>query len=154
MVSLHLQAIMYNASTQLYWTQCDGKPCKGVWGSPAGNTPKYFFNFSNPQLADWWVYECGARSVLWILPSHTHLGTAFCSAATDWARGVRARRCSLALHHGCCVIKPLPGHIMLLQHTSRVHPRSHPVLPLLLANLNTADSGASTFSSRSPVAAC
>lgn len=48
---------MYNPDTQDFWTQCGGKPCKGVWGSPAGNTPKYFFNFSNPRLADWWVNE-------------------------------------------------------------------------------------------------
>ena len=30
-------------------------PCVGSWASPAGNTPKYWFNFSNPALADWWV---------------------------------------------------------------------------------------------------
>lgn len=51
------RAIMFNASTQDYWTQCDGKPCVGSWGSPAGNTPKYWFNFSNPKMADWWVNE-------------------------------------------------------------------------------------------------
>lgn len=54
------KAAMYDPSTQDYWTQCrakDGtmKPCVGSWGSPAGNTPKYWFNFSNPKLRDWWV---------------------------------------------------------------------------------------------------
>ena len=51
---------MYDPTTQDYWTQCPGKggkmaPCQGSWDSPAGNTPKYFFNFSNPKLQDWWV---------------------------------------------------------------------------------------------------
>ena len=52
-----IKAKMYNASTQDWWTQCGGKPCKGSWGSPAGNTDKYWFNFSNPDLASWWVDE-------------------------------------------------------------------------------------------------
>ena len=52
---------MYSPATQDWWTQCPntttGKmsPCVGSWGSPAGNTPKYWFNFSNPALVDWWV---------------------------------------------------------------------------------------------------
>ena len=40
-----------------WWVQCGGAPCNGTWNSPAGNTPKYFFNFSNPDMADWWVNE-------------------------------------------------------------------------------------------------
>jgi hypothetical protein len=53
---------MYDPATQDWWTQCPdektGKmaPCVGSWGSPAGNTPKYWFNFSNPDLQDWFVY--------------------------------------------------------------------------------------------------
>ena len=31
-----------------------GKPVEGVWGSPAGNTPKYWFNFTNAAAAAWW----------------------------------------------------------------------------------------------------
>ena len=49
--------VMDDPNTQDYWTQCGGKPCAGVWASPAGNTPKYFFNFSNPDLRAWWVHE-------------------------------------------------------------------------------------------------
>ena len=46
---------MFDPSTQDFWTQCTGRPCAGVWSSPAGNTPKYYINFSNPAAADWWV---------------------------------------------------------------------------------------------------
>jgi hypothetical protein len=49
-------------TTQDWWTQCPDKknpgkmaPCVGSWGSPAGNTDKFWFNFSNPALVDWWV---------------------------------------------------------------------------------------------------
>ena len=49
------RAVMFNNATQDYWTQCHGRPCKGTWVSPAGNTPKYYINFSNPRAADWWV---------------------------------------------------------------------------------------------------
>ena len=51
------KAVMFNASTRDFWTQCDGKPCAGSWASPAGNTVKYWFDFRNPRLRDWWVYE-------------------------------------------------------------------------------------------------
>lgn len=54
------KAKMFDPTTQDWWTQCPQKngtmaPCVGSWGSPAGNTPKYWFNFSNPDLVDWWV---------------------------------------------------------------------------------------------------
>eukprot|EP00041_Stephanoeca_diplocostata_P004427 m.45041 g.45041 ORF g.45041 m.45041 type:complete len:378 (-) comp15108_c0_seq6:120-1253(-) len=52
------RAKMFDPSTQDFWVMCeDGKPCAGTWGSPAGNTVKYWFNFSNPRLVDWWVNE-------------------------------------------------------------------------------------------------
>ena len=51
------KAKMFDNTTQSWWTQCGDKPCQGVWSSPAGNTPKYFFNFSNPDLAQWWVED-------------------------------------------------------------------------------------------------
>jgi hypothetical protein len=35
----------------------------GQWVSPAGNTPKYWFNFSNPRLVDWWVHEYIGQAV-------------------------------------------------------------------------------------------
>ena len=34
------KAKMYDPNTQDFWTQCNGKPCKGSWDSPAGNTDK------------------------------------------------------------------------------------------------------------------
>ena len=46
---------MHDPATQSYWTQCGGKPCAGVWSSPAGNTPKYWINYSNPAAVDWWL---------------------------------------------------------------------------------------------------
>jgi hypothetical protein len=48
--------VMFDPATQDYWTQCDGKPCAGTWRSPAGNTVKYFLNYSNPKMVDWWIY--------------------------------------------------------------------------------------------------
>jgi hypothetical protein len=57
------KAVMFDNTTQEYWTQCNGAPCKGTWASPAGNTVKYFFNFSNPALRDWWVYEYIGQAV-------------------------------------------------------------------------------------------
>jgi hypothetical protein len=48
--------VMFDPATQDYWTQCDGKPCAGSWDSPAGNTVKYFLNYSNPKMVDWWIY--------------------------------------------------------------------------------------------------
>jgi len=52
-----IKAKMYDPETQDFWTQCGGKPCKGSWGSPAGNTDKYWFNFSVPTLTKFWVEE-------------------------------------------------------------------------------------------------
>lgn len=49
--------VMFDPTTQDYWTQCGGKPCERPWSSPAGNTPKYYFNFSNPRFVDWWLNE-------------------------------------------------------------------------------------------------
>jgi hypothetical protein len=47
---------MHDPATQLYWTQCGGRPCVGVWGSPAGNTPpKFYINYSNPAAVEWWL---------------------------------------------------------------------------------------------------
>ncbi len=51
------RAKMLDPATQDWWVQCGSKPCNGSWYSPAGNTPKYFFNFSNRAAADWWVNE-------------------------------------------------------------------------------------------------
>ena len=51
------KAKMLDPATQDWWVQCGKKPCNGTWYSPSGNTPKYFFNFSNPAAADWWVNE-------------------------------------------------------------------------------------------------
>jgi hypothetical protein len=34
------KAKMYDPTTQDFWTQCNGQPCKGKWDSPAGNTDK------------------------------------------------------------------------------------------------------------------
>lgn len=51
------KAKMLDPATQDWWVQCGKKPCNGTWSSPAGSTPKYFFNFSNPAAADWWVNE-------------------------------------------------------------------------------------------------
>jgi len=36
---------MFDPATLDYWTSCGGKPCNGSWGSPAGNTPKYWINY-------------------------------------------------------------------------------------------------------------
>lgn len=57
------RARMFDPETQDFWTQCDGKPCAGTWSSPAGNTVKYYFNFSNPRAADWWVREYVGQAV-------------------------------------------------------------------------------------------
>ena len=46
---------MHDPATQGYWTQCGGKPCVGTWGSPAGSTPKFWFNWSNPATVQWWL---------------------------------------------------------------------------------------------------
>jgi hypothetical protein len=51
------KAKMEDPDCQDWWVLCGDAPCKGTWYSPAGNTPKYFFNFSNPKAADWWVDE-------------------------------------------------------------------------------------------------
>jgi len=49
--------VMYSPVTQDYWMQCGGKPCVADWDSPAGNTDKYYFNFSNPRFVEWWVND-------------------------------------------------------------------------------------------------
>ena len=46
---------MHDPATQEYWTQCGCKPCMGTWGSPAGYTEKYWYNFSNPAAVEWWL---------------------------------------------------------------------------------------------------
>jgi hypothetical protein len=51
------KAKMFDPATQDWWVQCGNAPCNGTWNSPAGNTPKYFFNFTNRDAADWWVNE-------------------------------------------------------------------------------------------------
>ena len=51
------KAKMFDPATQDWWVQCGDVPCNGTWNSPAGNTPKYFFNFSVKAAADWWVNE-------------------------------------------------------------------------------------------------
>ena len=52
---------MMDPATQDWWVQCGAAPCNGSWYSPAGNTPKYWFNFSNPAAADWWVAGTESR---------------------------------------------------------------------------------------------
>ena len=51
------KAKMFDPATQDWWVTCGDAPCNGSWASPAGDTPKYFFNFSNPAAANWWVEE-------------------------------------------------------------------------------------------------
>jgi hypothetical protein len=62
------QAVMTNPATKDYWLLCgDGKPCTAKWGldepcSRSGgrgacDPTSYLFNWSNPGLQDWFVYD-------------------------------------------------------------------------------------------------
>ena len=66
--------VMNDPATQHYWTQCPNattggtSPCVGTWASPAGNTPKYFFNFRCVVLA-----SCSRWTTREVLLSHPAL---------------------------------------------------------------------------------
>lgn len=80
----------YDPDTQDFWTQCNGKPCAGTWGSPAGNTPKYWFNFSNPRLVDWWVDSYVGEAV-----NHSLFDGIYFDCSCDKPPGVRDQVCGL-----------------------------------------------------------
>eukprot|EP01046_Picozoa_sp_COSAG06_P004024 COSAG06_NODE_163_length_21566_cov_9.641070_18_plen_382_part_00 len=51
------KAKMMDPANRDWWVRCGDAPCAGKWYSPAGNTLKYWFNFSNPDATDWWLNE-------------------------------------------------------------------------------------------------